>query len=125
MKVIGEITNAQVIKHWKGVKTQIILTDERVGHIREGHAEDYDAFSANIPDTIQNPAHVLCDARDKHTAMFIGHIDGTSINVIVKLAFKGTNSDLESSVITMYRLGEKTLRRLMKKHLVVYSREKA
>ena len=38
-------------------------------------------------------------------------------------AFEEKDSDLENSVITMYRLGEKTLRRLMEKDPAVYSRD--
>ncbi len=55
--------------------------------------------------------------------MFIRHVKQTNINVIVKLSFEEKDSDLESSVITMYRLGEKTLRRLIKRNPVVYSRD--
>ena len=55
--------------------------------------------------------------------MFIRHVKQTNINVIVKLSFEEKDSDLESSVITMYRLGDKTLRRLIKRNPVVYSRD--
>lgn len=123
VNVIGEITNEQVVKYWKGVKTRVILTEERIGHIREGHAEDFDAFSNYIPDAIRDPAYVLCDVKNENTAMFIRHVKQTNINVIVKLSFEEKDSDLESSVITMYRLGEKTLRRLIKRNPVVYSRD--
>lgn len=123
VNVIGEITNEQVMAYWKGAKPRVVLTEERIEHIREGHAEDFDAFSSYIPATIRNPAYVLCDAKNENTAMFIGRVEQTNINVIIKLAFEDASSDLESSVITMYRLGEKTLRRLIKKNSVVYRRE--
>ena len=55
--------------------------------------------------------------------MFIRHVKQTNINVIAKRAFEEKDSDLENSVITMYRLGEKTLRCLMEKDPAVYSRD--
>ena len=42
------------------------------------------------------------------------------MNVIVKLAIKDSKSGIKSSVITLYPLSAKRLRRMIKKAFVVY-----
>ena len=121
VRVIGEINPSMIDKKWNNVKTTVVLTDERIVHIQEGHAQDYDAFGKYIPDAIKTPEYILEDAKNENTAMFVKHIENTNINVVVKLKYRDNDSDLDSSVITMYRLGEKTLKRLIKKNPIVYN----
>ena len=45
------------------------------------------------------------------------------MGVIAERVFEEKDSELGGSVITMYRLGEKTLRCLMEKDPAVYSRD--
>ena len=120
MKIVARITNREVEKHWGKIKTDVVLTDERILHICEGHESDYCAFGECIGQTIEEPNYILEDSKNANTAMFIKHIEATNINVIVRLALKSMDTDLQSSVITMYRLGEKTLKRLLKNNTAIY-----
>ena len=125
MGIIGRIRNEYVQEYWGEIIPEVVLTEERIGHIREGHAEDYDALSQYISGTIENPDYILDDARSINTGMFIKCIDAAKgINVIVKLECENSKSLYMSSVITMYRLGRGTLKRLLKKYRVVYKSPK-
>lgn len=123
MRVVSKIENAAVLSHWKGIKKNVILTDERIAHIREGHDEDYQQFGKFISSAIRVPDIVLEDAKNEDTAFFIKSVSDSNINVVVKVAYIHNKEQKESSVITMYRLGEKTKKRLVKNNFVVYKKE--
>ena len=99
----------------------VVLTDERIAHIREGHDKDYVEFGNHIGEAIETPTYILEDSKNIATALFVKRLDASDINVVVRLKIEDVNAeDLRSSVITMYRLGEKTLARLLKKNNVLY-----
>lgn len=58
----------------------------------------------------------------KNTALYIGQAVNSDLTVVVKIAFEETE-DKCSSVITMYRIGEKRLRRLLRNNEMLYRRE--
>ena len=121
MKVVGEIRNQCVFEHWGDIQTEVILTEERILHIREDHDDDYEQYGKYIPAAIEMPNIILVDQKDQDTALFIRHVEATNINVVVKIAYAVQNTGRKSSVITMYRLGEKTKARLMKKLKMIYN----
>lgn len=121
MEIVGRIDNERVQAHWGNVIREVVLTQERIGHIREGHAEDYDVYGSYISSAIEVPDFILVDNRAADTGMFIKCVDAEKgINVIVKLEYEKEGSGYMSSVITMYRLGPTTLKRLLKRFPVVY-----
>lgn len=71
--------------------------------------------------TIENPDYIFNDVKNVRTAMFIRHVEETNLNIIVKLALKDNAEQIQSSVITMYPMSDKRLRRLMKKGDLVYN----
>ena len=98
-----------------------MLTAERIRHICEDHNDDYEEYGRYIPETVEIPNLILLDKKDQNTALFIRHVEDTNINVVVKIAYAFENTGRKSSVITMYRLGEKTKARLMKNLKMIYN----
>lgn len=123
MRVIGIIQNQAVFEHWGKIRPNVILTDERVLHILEGHQADYEQYGKYISEVIAAPDVILEDCKHTATAMFIRYIAETNINVVVKIAYADDYSDLESSVITMYRLNEKKKEKMLRRNVVVYKSE--
>ncbi len=121
MKVIAIIRNKEVFERWKKTDPIVVLTDERIEHIKSGHLQDYIELGDKIGEAIEYPSYILEDAKNHSSAMFIKKITETNMNVIVKMKIDGVDGDdLHSSVITMYKLGEKTLKRLIKKNKILY-----
>ena len=121
MKVVGEIKNKYVFEYWGEIQSEVILTEERIFHIRKGHDDDYVQYGKYIPEAIEDPNIILVDKDDQDTALFIRHVEATNINVVVKIAYAVNSAGRKSSVITMYRLGEKTKKRLLKNSKVIYN----
>ncbi|MCR4622662.1 MAG: hypothetical protein K5663_11335 [Clostridiales bacterium] len=121
--IIATIQNKAVFDRWGDVSPVVVLTNERIAHIREGHERDYMELGHKMPETIEKPNLILEDAKNENTAMFIKHIDDTNLNVIVRLQVRDDRNRSQSSVITMYKMGAKTLTRLLKKNKTLYKSE--
>jgi hypothetical protein len=102
---------------------ELILTDERDIHIKQRHEKDYKIFHQCVTDIIEIPDLILKDSKNKNTVFYIKYIEETNINIVVRLSLETDNDTYKNSIITAYRLGEKTLKRFRKNHKTIYNRE--
>ena len=70
---------------------------------------------------IQDPDLILNDDKNRATVMYIRAIESTNLNIIVRLAL-AEDAGKSHSIMTAYRLGEKTVKRLKKKNKILYFR---
>lgn len=122
MQHIADLNPVFLSARWKRVKKRVVLTDERKEHILEGHREDFENYGQYMGVVIENPLYILTDPKNENTALYIGQAVNSDLTVVVKIAFEETE-DKCSSVITMYRIGEKRLRRLLRNNEMLYRRE--
>ncbi|GHU79852.1 hypothetical protein AGMMS49992_32320 [Clostridia bacterium] len=120
---VGRLDPAKIAAIWQGVRVTVVLPDERIDHIMEGHADDYIQYGSYIADVVQDPDYILLDKDHPNTALYIGKVPGSNISVVIKLALQTDAADLLSSVITMYRLGEKRKKTMLKNNPMIYKRE--
>ena len=50
------------------VTDEVIITDERIEHIKERHPNDYERFCSYIPEMISNPDYIIEANKLKNTA---------------------------------------------------------
>lgn len=103
---------------------EVILTDERKGHIKERHPEAFNTFIANYAKCVSTPDLILKDFKNDSTVFMIKQLEDNSLNTIVKLSIGADNTTLKNSVITGYAIGEKRLERLKKKNKILYIKNK-
>ena len=80
-------------------------------------------ISSTSGQILVNGVDILEDPKNAYTAAFIRHIEHTNLNVIVRLAIKDSASRIMSSVITLYPMSDKRLRRLLNRSKIVYKKE--
>lgn len=86
---------------------EIIVTQERLEHIKQRHAEDFELFDEYAAKTVSSPDLVLKDTNNKGTVFVVKQLPETNLNVVVRLAL-GTDEDgHKNSVMTFYRIREK------------------
>ncbi len=63
------------------VTDEVIITDERIQHIKERHPDDYERFCGYIPDIIADPDYII-EANKPNTAVILKEIikDGENFN---------------------------------------------
>lgn len=102
---------------------EIIVTAERLEHIKERHPDDFELFRLYGKMAAEDPDLIIKDQKNPGTAFFIKKLQDTNLNVVVRLALSSDRSEYKNSVMTFYRIREKNLLKLEKKNKVLYKSE--
>ncbi|MDD3410519.1 MAG: minor capsid protein [Eubacteriales bacterium] len=104
----------------------LVLTDERISHIAEGHPGDYEKYGGFILEVAENPDFIMSDARNANTAIYIKHMEKESVNLRlnVRCHVQGENAELSNSILTFQQIRDQEYRRLRKKTAqIVYTND--
>ena len=124
MTVLGNIDPALLQDCFGALQTtEVIVTEERIEHIRERHPEDFVLFEQYGAQTIEDPDLLILDERHIGTVFVVRHLSETNLNVVVRLALEDDIKGYKNSVMTFYRLRDKNLKKLLSKNRLLYSRE--
>lgn len=124
MQYVGKINKEILENEFNDLQTSdVVLTNERIQHIKERHIADYDLFCSHIKTIIENPDIVLKDAKHANTIFMIKHIEESNINIVIKLAVLGDAKHPKNSIMTAYRIREKNVNKLIKHNKLLYKSE--
>lgn len=102
---------------------QVIITNERIDHIKEHHPNDYELFTQYGADTVANPDMLILDTKNRGTVFAVKKLPQTNLNVVVRLILEEDDPTYKNSIMTFYRLRESNLQKLIEKHKVLYTKE--
>lgn len=122
--VLGKIDTQLLEKEFGKLKTNtVIVTHERLVHIKQQHPQDIDYFYDYALTAIQNPDIIIKDLKNPETVFMIKLLENTNLNVIVKLVLEGNDENIQNSVMTFYRIRTSNLKKLEKNNKVLYKKE--
>lgn len=103
---------------------EVIITDERIGHIKERHPNDYERFCSYIPQIIQNPDYII-EANKDNTGVLLKEIEerGEKFKLVLRIAVKSDPGEYKNSVISFWHIGDTTWRKTLKNKKILYKRE--
>lgn len=106
------------------IQTQeIVITNERIEHIKDRHPKDYALFIQYGVDSVTNPDIVIKDEKHEGTIFMIKRLPDTNLNTIVKIILGKNETKKKNSIMTFYRIRERNLKKLMNKNDVLYKKE--
>lgn len=124
LRFIGKIDKNKIGEYANKITTEdIVLTDERKGHILEDHKSDYETIMKNIDRVVLNPNEVLEDAKNKDTLFFIDKLEKNNLNVIVKLNTTNNEEHPQNSIMTAWIIRDRNLKKLEEKNKTIYKKE--
>ena len=102
---------------------EVIITDERVQHIKERHPNDYERFVGYIPAIIEQPDYIIAANKD-NTAVILKEIEdnGEKFKLVLRLKVKTDPVEYKNSVLTFWHIGDTTWRKSLKNKKVLYKR---
>ena len=120
-KFKGEVKKA-IEREFGELETDtIILRDERVEHIKEGHEVDVDIIKENFEKIIGKPTAMYIDKKYKDIVLILeDNIGDKSTQLVVKLILKNGNKKFKNSVITGYRIRDTKRKKIDKKYKRIY-----
>ena len=106
------------------VTDEVIITDERIQHIKERHPNDYERFYSYIPEIIENPDYII-EANKSNTAVILKEIEeqGEKFKLVLRLKVESDPAEYKNSVMTFWHIGDTTWRKSLKNKKILYKRE--
>lgn len=120
---LGRLDTELLKQEFGTLKTdEIIITSERIEHIKTQHPEDYGLFEIYGASTVESPDLIIKDEKNKNTIFMVRKLEETNLNVVVKLILDTDEKDYKNSVMTFYRIRDKNLKKLLNKNKTIYKR---
>lgn len=106
------------------ITDEVIITDERIAHIKERHPNDYERYCSYIPEIIREPDYII-GANKANTAVVMKEIEENNekFKLILRLKVENDPVDYKNSVISFWQIGDTTWRKMVKNKQVLYKRE--
>ena len=123
VKILGKI-DAEIYKVIGEILTdEVVITDERIEHIRERHPDDYERFFEYIPRVFSDPDYII-EANKDHTAVLLKEIEenGERFKLILRLKVVADPSEYRNSVISFWCIGETTWKKTIKNKKILYKK---
>ena len=126
LRQLGTLDAQPLEKEFGKLKTdEVIVTEERILHIKAHHPQDYELFEKYGVSTVEKPDIIIKDTENENTVFMIKRLESTNLNVIIKLILEAETEhpDYKNSVMSFYRIRNRNLEKLEKKHKVLYKNE--
>ncbi len=112
LTVLGNLDPSPLISTFGHLQTtEVVVTDERIAHIKERHPEDYLLFEQYGRESILSPDILIQDIKNVGTVFAVKKLPDTNLNVVLRLVLDTDNPDFKNSVMTFYRIREKNLKK--------------
>lgn len=104
--------------------TEVVITDQQIVHINEGHPGMYERLSPYLTEIIQDPDYIL-RANRPSSALVLKRIalEDTVAEVVLRLKVAGDPKDYKNSIISLWGISEKRYRRLLRQSEILYKHE--
>ena len=102
---------------------EVIVTHERIAHIKSHHLIDFPLFQQHGANCVQDPDLIIEDCNQTGTVFMVRKLPDTSLNVVVRLSLESDKKHLKNSVMTFFRIRNRNLKKLIQKNRLLYSRE--
>lgn len=121
---IGRIDTKLYREKFGNIQTdEVIVTNERIEHIKSHHPEDYELFEQYGRDCIADPDLIISDEKNVGTAFLIKKLPNTNLNVVLRLVLENEDSKLKNSVMTFWRIRKRNVEKLIEKNQILYKKE--
>ncbi len=106
------------------VADEIIITDERIAHIKERHPNDFERYCTYLTLAAEMPDYII-ESNRRDTALILKEFteDNHQFKTVLRLKTSKDNPQYKNSIITFMRINEKEWNRLIRNKQILYKRE--
>lgn len=103
---------------------EVIITDERIQHIKEHYPNNYEQYYSYMRSIIENPEYII-EANKPNTALILKSFSNgnETFKTVLRLITSSDNSKFKNSIITFMKINEKEWNRLLKNKKILYKSE--
>lgn len=107
------------------VTDEVIITDERINHIKERHPNDFEKYCEYLIQIVEDPDYVI-EANKPNTALVLkkfADIEERPFKAVLRLKTQEDEKKFKNSIITFMKINEKEWNRLLRNKQILYRRE--
>ena len=106
------------------VTDEVIITDERISHIKDRHPNDYEVYYGYLQEIIKSPDYII-EANKPNTALILKNFsDGEKqFKTILRLVTSTDNPVFKNSIITFMKINNAEWNRLLRNKKILYNKE--
>lgn len=106
------------------VTDEVIITDERIEHIKERHPNDFERYFVYLKEIIEKPQYIV-ETNKPYTALILKEFaDGREqFKTVLRLTTSHDNPDFKNSIITFMKINEREWKRMLKNKRILYKDE--
>jgi len=122
LKYIGRLDKEKLGKYKNIIVTdEVIMTNERIEHVRKKHPGDYEKYIDYIPNVIKNPHYILEDKDNIDTILILKTINEKekNIQVVIKIHINKEENKY-NSIITFWHIRDRNYNATIKNNKIIY-----
>lgn len=106
------------------VTDEVIITDERIRHIKERHPNDFELYYRCMKEIISAPDYII-EANKPKSALLLKAFcsDGSHFKTVLRLVTSDDDVSFKNSIITFMKINEREWNRLVKNKKILYKSE--
>ena len=106
------------------VTEDVIITDERISHIKERHPNDYERYYKYMKEVIEKPDFII-SGNKPNTALILKEFSygDEQFKTILRLITSFDNTNFKNSIITFMKINNREWERLLRNKEILYKKE--
>ncbi len=106
------------------VTDEVIITDERIQHIKERHPNDYERFYGYLREIVEHPQYIIETAKPNTALILNEFLEGEEqFKTVLRLTTSTDNPDFKNSIITFMKINDKEWNRVLRNKKILYKKE--
>ena len=103
---------------------EVIITDERIHHIKDRHPNDYEKYYKYMSEVILSPEYII-EANKPNTALILKSFSEgeEQFKTVLRLVASTDDSKYKNSIITFMKINDKEWRRIIRNKKILYKSE--
>jgi len=123
LQYIGKLDKNKLGKYkYKIITDEVILTEERIKHIKEHHPGDYEEYYKYLTEIIKNPDYIIDDSKNIDTIAHLKTISECNKNfqVIVRLNTNLKETNKKNSILTLWKINSKAYNQIIRNKQIIW-----
>ncbi len=125
MKTVGRIDIEKYRCITENITTdEVVITDERIQHIRERHPGDYEKIERFLKNALEVPDYILEDKNpDSGLILKLVEENGMRFQVVLRIHTSADNPEFKNSIISAWEISDSRWRNYRNNKKILYKRE--
>jgi len=105
----------------KLVTEDVVITDERINHIKTQHPNIFEKYIQSLSDFIEKPNYILRDKKNVDTLLILKRIDSfnENIQIVIKLQIKNEENKA-NTILTFWKIRDRNYNSTIKNNEIIY-----